>query len=601
MEAFFYIAIFVAPTSYKAFFQMIQRNDKIILRKFWQFMFPALGTAIAISLNEFVDSIIVSQLLGSEAMAIVNVGSPIMLVAASLYALFGFGGSILYSHALGEKKEEKAHQVWGSSMQIAAITSVVIMLLGLAFRAPIATFLAEGSNFYPQLYPYIFYLFASFPLVTLVMSLAAFLPAMNHAILGSSCAIVANAVNQIMDYVFIEIFDQGVSGAAMATLFGYAVAGLIVLILALRKKIVLPCRTLLRKFDLGLFKSIVNTGFSAASLQMGFAIAWVFCITLAAKNAGDDGLIAFSFFFQLSSIMAIIIVGITDGATPIYSLLYGACDKQGIKMLTLRASLILELGSIALVIFFVTCPQTLYRLFDIQTEPQIILCWSSIVSFAIYAPFRSLLVLYRTIMNSCGRIKYATSIAILDSAAGILLYSSILTHFFGVRGLWYAYIANIFTICLGTAIYNIILYFKSKKTISPFFLFPKQTDGLLFDLTLLANDESIDELCQKALKTLKDKGIPEKHSIFTTQLIDEMVLYTRNHCGPNQCIDILVRHQENSIKIDFRSIGQPFNPLNETNIDDHYNVTILNGLSQKISYEYAMGLNTTTILLNARS
>jgi len=580
---------------------MIQRNDKIILRKFRQFMFPALGTAVAISLNEFVDCIIVSQLLGSEAMAIVNVGSPIMLVAASLYALFGFGGNILYSHALGEKKEERANQVWGTSMQIATITSIAIMLLGFAFRAPIAAYLAAGSNFYPQLYPYIFYLFASFPLVILVMSLAAFLPAMNHAVLGSSCAIVANVVNLIMDYVFIEVFGQGVSGAAMATLSGYAVAGFIILILALRKKIVMPYRSLLRKIDFSLIKGIVNTGFSAAALQMGFAIAWVFCLTLAAKTAGDDGLIAFSFFVQLASIISIVLVGVCDGALPIYALLYGAQDKQGIKMLTLRAVLILELGSIALIIFFVTCPQILYNLFDIRTEPQKILCWSSIVAFATYAPFRSFMVLYRTIMNTCGRPKNAIILAIVDSVAGVLVYSSILTRFYGVQGLWYAYIATSFSTCLGTVIYNIVLYFKSKRTISPFFLLPQKTEGLLLDFTLLADDESIDEVCRTTLETCKSKGLSEKTSIFTTQLIEEMSLYTRNHCGLNQYIDILLTIQENNVKIDFRSIGQPFNPLNETNADDHYNVTILNGLSQKISYEYAMGLNTTTILLNARS
>lgn len=561
-------------------------------------MIPALGTAVAISLNEFVDSILVSQLLGSDAMAIVNVGSPIMLVAASLYALFGFGGNIIYSHALGEKKLEKANQVWGASMLTAAIISILIMLAGFAFQAPIAAFLAEGSNYYSEIYPYIFYLFLSFPLVILVMSMAAFLPAMNHALLGSACAIVANVVNLIMDYVFIEIFHQGVCGAAMATLVGYIVAGLIILILAISKKLTLPYRSLLQKPNLSIIKDITNTGISAASLQLGFAIAWGYCLSTAAKIAGDDGLVAFSFFVQLASIISIVLAGVCDGAMPIYSLLYGAGDKQGIKMLTQKAVLVLETGSIACVIFFVTCPQILYSLFDIHTEAQRALCWSSILTFATYAPLRSFMVLYRIILNTCGHPKNSTILAIIDSAAGIIFFSFICTSFFGVRGLWYAYIATVFSVCVGTALYNTVKYIRSKRAISPFFLFPKQTEDLLFDFTLVTDDKSIDEVCLKVIEACKERGISQKSSVFTAQLIEEMSLYTRAHCGSHQPIDILASQQGDSVKIDFRSIGKPFNPLNETDLDDHYNVTILKGLSKKISYEYAMGLNTTSIFIS---
>ncbi len=48
-------------------------------------MIPSFGAAIARSLNEFVDSIVVSQLPGSEAMAVVNLGSPLMLIPACIY------------------------------------------------------------------------------------------------------------------------------------------------------------------------------------------------------------------------------------------------------------------------------------------------------------------------------------------------------------------------------------------------------------------------------------------------------------------------------------------------------------------------------------
>ena len=55
------------------------RNSNIINRKFYQFLIPTILSTVAISLNEFVDSIVVAQLLGSDAMSMVGMGSPIML------------------------------------------------------------------------------------------------------------------------------------------------------------------------------------------------------------------------------------------------------------------------------------------------------------------------------------------------------------------------------------------------------------------------------------------------------------------------------------------------------------------------------------------
>ena len=58
-------------------------------------------TTVALSLNEFVDSMLVANLLDSRAMAVVNLGLPVMLLMATIYTLFGTGGATLYAVALG--------------------------------------------------------------------------------------------------------------------------------------------------------------------------------------------------------------------------------------------------------------------------------------------------------------------------------------------------------------------------------------------------------------------------------------------------------------------------------------------------------------------
>lgn len=61
-----------------------QRTGYILERKFQKYLIPSIMTAIAVSLNEFVDSILVSHLLGATAMSIVNIAFTVMLLVNAI-------------------------------------------------------------------------------------------------------------------------------------------------------------------------------------------------------------------------------------------------------------------------------------------------------------------------------------------------------------------------------------------------------------------------------------------------------------------------------------------------------------------------------------
>ena len=59
--------------------RMPVRSNRLMIKRYRQYLFPAMITYAALSLNEFVDSMLVSNLLGSDAMAVVSLGMPVML------------------------------------------------------------------------------------------------------------------------------------------------------------------------------------------------------------------------------------------------------------------------------------------------------------------------------------------------------------------------------------------------------------------------------------------------------------------------------------------------------------------------------------------
>lgn len=67
---------------------IFNRSYRNLSQKFLQYLFPTMMTTVALSLNEFVDSMLVANLLGSRAMAVVSLGFPVMLLMATICQLY---------------------------------------------------------------------------------------------------------------------------------------------------------------------------------------------------------------------------------------------------------------------------------------------------------------------------------------------------------------------------------------------------------------------------------------------------------------------------------------------------------------------------------
>ncbi len=62
---------------------------------------------MGVSLSEFVDSLIVGQLLNERAFAIINLANHIVILTSTFYTITGQGGSLLSAEYLAKKKVNK--------------------------------------------------------------------------------------------------------------------------------------------------------------------------------------------------------------------------------------------------------------------------------------------------------------------------------------------------------------------------------------------------------------------------------------------------------------------------------------------------------------
>ncbi|MCR4684590.1 MAG: hypothetical protein K5649_03895 [Lachnospiraceae bacterium] len=574
------------------------RNSNIINRKFYQFLIPTILSTVAISLNEFVDSIVVAQLLGSDAMSMVGMGSPIMLAYAVLYTMFGMGGAIIYAEYAGKQEQKKADQVFSVVFATVLIVSVLCSVSGMILIDPVSALLCKNETLLPVFKPYLRVLFLSGIFIIPIQMLINFFPSFGKPKTGTVLNITANGINLLMDYVYIRYFATDLKGAAMATMTGYVAVTVILLILCIFKKIVLPLRRI-RKEALAELPSVITRGIPASISQLGFCIKIFFCNQLAAGLGGTDGVSIFTLCMQSVSIVSIAIAGVVCAMMPLVSALRGQRDFEGIRMLMKRAMRDQFIASVFLTLLFEAYPQMFLKLYNFSGSGEA----GAILGLRIFSLmfiFRNFVLVFMYYFQVVARKAYSSAISITDGFAGVIPLALLFTHFYGINGLWITFPALAVLMLAGILCINAYLSARSNGKYRGLMLIETETEDVkVYDSTVLLDRDAVSDAAYALQQFCREHLAESELSVLVCLSCEEMLDYTAEnadrHSGPN-AVDVLVKIYPEEIQMDFRSTGRPLDPLAAAK-DAYSNVGVLKKVATLIEYNYVMSMNQTRIHL----
>ena len=149
-------------------------SDGILMKKYRQYLLPSILTSLAFALNEFVDCMVISNLLGKDALAVANLSCPVMLFFAACYVLLGSGGSTRYALLLGRWDQAGAGKVFRISMILGVLSGIMLLLAGLLFRKPITMLLCAEESLRPMFSDYFTALLFTAPVLTTMLTFVCF-------------------------------------------------------------------------------------------------------------------------------------------------------------------------------------------------------------------------------------------------------------------------------------------------------------------------------------------------------------------------------------------------------------------------------------------
>ena len=199
-------------------------------RALWALLVPLMVEQLLNSLMGTADTIMVSN-VGAAAMSAVSLVDSINVLIIQAFSALAAGGTIICTQYLGQKNHEMANKSARQALFIITAISVFIVVLGLAFRAPLLSFIfgKVDADVMENSMVYFFYTVLSYPFIALYDAGASIFRAQENTRGPMVISIISNVMNIVGNGILIWVFHMGVAGAAISTLVSRIFCAVVVL------------------------------------------------------------------------------------------------------------------------------------------------------------------------------------------------------------------------------------------------------------------------------------------------------------------------------------------------------------------------------------
>lgn len=239
------------------------------------FTLPMLVGNIAQQLYSTVDSIVVGQEIGDNALAAVGSSAPVLNMLLALFIGISAGTNIMVSQYFGAKNREGLSYSIGNSITVTAVACLILIAVASPLIRPALVLLKTPRSIIDWCAEYLMVCLVGMAGMAYYNILSGVLRGLGDSISALIYLLVATVLNIGLDIFFVKVVGIGVAGVAVATVISQFVSSALCLIKLSRMR---DC------FDFGLrflkpkkqyVKTIVRLGIPSGLTQAIFSSAMI--------------------------------------------------------------------------------------------------------------------------------------------------------------------------------------------------------------------------------------------------------------------------------------------------------------------------------------
>ena len=575
---------------------MLKRNEKLIKTKLLQYLLPSIMMTLALQVGNIVDTMLVGNILGSEAMSAVQIGGTILLLIQIPGYMLGIGGSISAGILLGKRDRAGASRLFSSTIAATVILGVVFMFMAV-FSRRFALMLAGDNILTGDVAAVIQATFIGAPLIGIALQLMNYMAVDNNPSLATWYVVLSNVINLVADYFLLKYTSLGVQGAIWSTLIGYTVA-LVVLIPYIRS----PKRmlSLVNPFkNTGeVFKMAVITGIpSMLSIVCEMIRNWVMNIIII-KASGENAVAVYTICLNLVMICELFLGGIIGTMATIGGVVYGEKDYFGIKSLSKNIIIYSYAMLAVLTVLLLVFTKQAASMFGIADGALMDMTVTAIRIFVFSLPFYVACRFLSTYYQTTEKTWLSNLIMVLDYCAALLpcaIAAVMIAKAMGFDSINAVMAAFIVGEGLAVLITVFVVKLKYRTNI---LMLPEHNEETVLDISISPDIKEAVKVPQAILEFCKDKIDPVKATQIAVAA-EEMTVNVIKHGGKDvKSIDVMLSLTDDRIILRTRDSGIPFDPTDYTYDSEEFEfsgIEVIKKLTNKITYMRMLDFNNTTV------
>lgn len=426
---------------------------------------PMMVSMLVQALYNIVDSIFVAK-LSENALTAVSLAFPLQTLLIAVGAGTGVGMNALLSKSLGEKNFKKANDTAANAAVLYILSYVLFLILGFSVVKPFylsqignadVEIMEMGIEYLSTVMIFSFGLFVQFFFERLLTSTGRTIFSMTSQLTGAVTNII---LDPILIFGLFGAPKMGVTGAAVATVIGQCVAGIVAA--TCNHKYNHDVKLSFKGFkpDLKIIGTIYAVGVPSIIMQSIGSIM-TYCMNRILIEFSSTATAVFGVYFKLQSFFFMPVFGLNNGITPIIAYNYGAKHRKRmihtIKLSMAVAFCLTFIGFVA----FEAIPQVLLGMFN-SSQQLLEIGIPALRIIGIHFLIAWFCIVAGTVFQALGKAVFSMIVSIMRQLFVLVPAAYILAKVGGLHAVWWSFpIAEVISLAVSLTflirIYNTII------------------------------------------------------------------------------------------------------------------------------------------------
>lgn len=416
---------------------MTNRLDRdFTLTGLLRFALPTIVMMLVTSLYTIVDGILISRLVGANALAAANVAYPAISVTLAMGIMLGTGGSAVVAHKMGAGRMEEARRDFGFLALTAVCIGLCICLLGALGAERLARLLGASDLLLADTATYLRVQLCFAPMAMLQLLFESFFVTAGRPGLGLCLAVAAGVTNGVLDALYMGPLQMGILGAAVATVTGYCIPAVVgVLFFLLRRQ---GLRFGRPNGDVRMLGQACFNGSSEMVTNLSAAVTTFLFNAIMMEYLGEAGVSAITIVLYAQFLLIALYLGFSMGVAPVFSFNRGAERYDRMRRVFGYCVRFILLSSLGILLLALALSGTIVGVFSHAGTPVYAIALDGFRRFSPAFLFAGVNIFASALFTALGDGRTSAVISFARTFGFLMLGLLLLPRLLEVTGVWLA-------------------------------------------------------------------------------------------------------------------------------------------------------------------